>query len=79
MRRIADWSFAARGQGLSAHYEWDGGGQDVSIAGSLVATLSLDRNRSLFCSQVFKMGLTRTALEADQQHRYFTAVLALLS
>ena len=23
------------------------------------------------------MGLTRTALEADQQHRYFTAILAL--
>ena len=22
------------------------------------------------------MGLTRTALEADQQHRYFTAILA---
>lgn len=27
--------------------------------------------------EVFKMGLTRTALEADQQHRYFTAILAL--
>lgn len=27
----------------------------------------------MFRLQVFKMGLTRTALEADQQHRYFTA------
>eukprot|EP00435_Cladocopium_sp_Y103_P064633 s1151_g26.t1 len=26
----------------------------------------------MFRLQVFKMGLTRTALEADQQHRYFT-------
>lgn len=27
----------------------------------------------MFRLQVFKMGLTRTALEAEQQQRYFTA------
>ena len=109
------------GEGLSSHYEWDGGGQDVSLAGRIYANtclvwprkptqwsfawvlnglppsnsfrepprkqqipmqfcFTLNRSRSekfTKTPQVFKMGLTRTALEADQQHRYFTVFLAL--
>ena len=47
----------------------------ICVLPSLAFFLPVLPSSTSAAGKVFKMGLTRTALEADQQHRYFTALL----
>ncbi|CAK9059136.1 unnamed protein product [Durusdinium trenchii] len=63
------WNPATDAQAVDRAYRI-GQTKEVRVYRLIMSGLVEDK---MFRLQVFKMGLTRTALEADQQHRYFTA------
>jgi len=63
------WNPATDAQAVDRAYRI-GQNKEVRVYRLIMSGLIEDK---MFRLQVFKMGLTRTALEADQQHRYFTA------
>ncbi|CAE7341034.1 CHR24 [Symbiodinium natans] len=63
------WNPATDAQAVDRAYRI-GQTKEVRVYRLIMSGLIEDK---MFRLQVFKMGLTRTALEADQQHRYFTA------
>ncbi|CAE7227557.1 ercc6l [Symbiodinium sp. CCMP2592] len=65
------WNPATDAQAVDRAYRI-GQNKEVRVYRLIMSGLIEDK---MFRLQVFKMGLTRTALEADQQHRYFTALL----
>jgi len=63
------WNPATDAQAVDRAYRI-GQTKEVRVYRLIMSGLIEDK---MFRLQVFKMGLTRTALEAEQQHRYFTA------
>ncbi|CAJ1368243.1 unnamed protein product [Effrenium voratum] len=67
---VVAWNPATDAQAVDRAYRI-GQTKEVHVYRLIMSGLVEDK---MFRLQVFKMGLTRTALEADQQHRYFTAL-----
>jgi SNF2 family DNA or RNA helicase len=63
------WNPATDSQAVDRAYRI-GQEKEVRVYRLIMSGLIEDK---MFRLQIFKMGLTKTALEADQQHRYFTA------